>query len=206
MKKFLVIWFTILFVVNCSSEKEIKVDPLLNAKVLDKVVISKSVIKDDLNYFLKKHNRQWNKQNKERFIDAIYYGSQEFNINPKIIMSIVSIESQYKITAKGINRKGKKVKSIDFGLSQQNSKYLKHRYKATVPYLKEYKLKHNVKDKYDISCNIFACYMYMRSITDYSDLVLFSDLITAYNQGIRGAKRNNDSSYYEKFLKEFISI
>jgi hypothetical protein len=204
MKKFLILWFMLLFIVKCSTE-ETKVDPLQFSYKLNKQQISKSVIKDDLNYFLNKYNRTWSKQNKEKFVNVVYIGSVEFNINPKIVMSIISIESRYNIKAVGKNIKRRKVKSIDYGLCQINSKYLKQRYKATEEYLENYKIKYT-DSKFDIGKNVFSCYMYLRAIWDYSNLIHFQDYILAYNQGVRGVKRNNNTSYYEKFLQEYMSI
>jgi hypothetical protein len=204
MKRFLILWFMLLFIIKCSTE-ETKVDPIQFAYKLDKNQISKSIIKDDLNYFLNKYNRNWSKQDKEKFINVVYIGSKEFDINPKIIMAIVSVESRYNVKAVGKNIRKKKVKSIDYGLCQINSKYIKQRYKATEEYLKANNIKYT-DSKFDIGKNVFSCYMYLRSIHDYSDLIHFQDYITAYNQGVRGAKRNNDSRYYEKFMREYLSI
>lgn len=205
MRAFLIVWFTCLFVINCSfdtkKEKVVLKDPLDNSYLLDRRVIQESSIRDNLSYFLIKYNRKWAKSTRERCVNILYKGQQEFDIDYKIILSIISIESQFDIKAKGKNKN-----SIDYGLCQINSKYLKQRYKASEQLLKEYKIYFNKNDKYDIALNIFSSFMYLKDIHRYSDLIQFSDYITAYNQGVRGCKRNNDSRYYEKFMKEYMSI
>jgi len=200
MKKYLILWFIILLVVKCGYKEEFRTDPLINSYKVDSVKLTKDIIKSDLNYFLHKYNRKWSQENKKKCIDALYYGQQQFDIDYKIILSIISVESQFNIYAKGRNRN-----SIDFGLCQINSKYLKHRYKDSEFYLKQYKIKYN-DSKYDISKNIFSAFIYLRDISSYSDLIQFSDYISAYNRGVEGSKRRTDNKYYELFLKEYLSI
>lgn len=199
MKKYLIIWFVLLFVLRCSTEKN-KIDPLTYSYKVNPVILDKSIIEDDLNYFLKKYKRNWSVYTKAKFINIVYCGSKEFNINHKVVMSIIAIESQYRINVIGKNDHSK-----DFGLAQINSKYLKRRYKATEPYLTQYHIKYT-DSKFDMSKNLFSAFMYLKDIDDYSDLVQFSDYISAYNQGVRGCRRNNNNAYYEKFLKEYMSI
>lgn len=205
MKKFIILWFVILFLIRCSSEQNItnyrmEKDPLINSYQIDSEKIEKQTIKNHLNYFLTKYNRHWSKQNKEKCVDILYKGQKEFNIDHKIVLSIISIESQFNIKAIGKNKK-----SIDYGLTQQNSKYLKQRYKNAEQYLKEFKIKYT-DSNFDIGKNIVSCFVYLHDINEYSDLIQFSDYITAYNQGVKGCKRNNDNRYYEKFMKEYLSI
>ena len=209
MRKYLILWFVILLVVKCSPEQQTIVDPLINTYKVDNTKLTKSIIKDDLNYFLHKYNRHWSKANKNKCINALYYGQQEWNIDYKIVMAIISVESQYKIAVKGKNIRKGKVKSIDYGLCQQNSKYIKQRYKATEQYLDKYKIKHT-NSNFDIGKNIFSCYKLLRSTSDFHDLILFRDFIASYNVGVRGVKlvhmQKTADIYYSKFLVEYLGI
>jgi hypothetical protein len=200
MKKFITLWFIFMFILGCSFKEEHKKDILENSYQVTNENIQKYDIEKDLNYFLKKYNRNWSKQNRDKFIEVIYKGSTEFNIDPKIVMSIISIESQYRIVVKGKNKN-----SVDFGLCQQNSRYINQRYKATEEYLKRNKIAYT-NSKYDIGKNVFACYMYLKDISDSEALLHFRDYITAYNQGIKGALRNNNDTYYQKFMSEFMEL
>jgi len=201
MNKFLIFWFTCLLLLSCAEKKEeIKIDPLMNAYKVDGVKLEKDSIRKDMNFFLKKYNRSWSEQTKNKCIELLFIGQQEFKVNYRIILSIISIESQFNIKARGKNRG-----STDYGLCQINSKYLTRRYKATEPLLKQYKIKYT-SSKYDLGKNIFSSFMYLRDVSDYSDLIQFSDLILAYNQGVRGVKEKRPSSYYDRFLKEYLSI
>jgi len=209
MRKFLILWFIILLVVKCSNEKSITIDPLINAYKVDNVKLDKSIIKDSLNHFLHKYNRKWSQENKQKCIDALYYGQQEFDIDYKIVMSLISIESQYRIVVTGKNIRRGKVKSIDYGLTQQNSKYIKQRYKSTEEYLNKYKIKYT-NSNFDIGKNIFSCYMLLRDTNEYGSLIMFRDYIASYNVGIRGIRQEHTQKiadkYFNKFMKELLSI
>ena len=207
MRKYIIIWFMLLLIVKCTTEDKSKflTDPLINTYKVDELKLTKSIIKDDLNYFLHKYKRNWSKENKNKCIDALYYGQQEWSIDYKIVMSLISIESQYRIVVTGRNRNGSK----DFGLTQQNSRYVKQRYRATENFLNDYKIKYT-NSNFDIGKNIFACYMLLRNTSEYYDLILFRDFIASYNVGVRGVRLDHMQKtadvYYSKFLKEYLSI
>jgi hypothetical protein len=202
MRKFMIIWFMFVFILGCSFKEEHKKDVLDNSYVItvsDEETVKKEIQKD-LEYFLYKYNRNWNYINKKLFVEVVFAGQKEFNIDYRIVMSIISIESNYKIQARGRNKN-----SIDYGLTQQNSKYIDSRYKVAEIYLKKYNMKYSTS-LYDISKNIFACYIYLKDLSDTPELLWFRDYISAYNQGIRGALRNNNNEYYNKFIKEFMEL
>ena len=200
MRKLLIFWFTCLFICNCTEKEVPKKDPLIDAYKVDNVLLEKDQIKKDLNFFLTKYNRHWSQQDKNKCIEVLYYGQREYFIDYKILLSIISVESQYNIYAVGKNKK-----STDFGLCQINSRYIKRRYKSASIALDYYHIKHS-DSKYDIGLNIFSAYRYLRDISDYSDLILFSDYICAYNRGVRGAKESSNKIYYYKFMQELLSI
>lgn len=207
MKKqtILIIYFTLVFLLSCSSESISipKNDPLSNAKVIYKIDnrITKQKIKNKLNYFLIKYNQKWSQANKQKFINAVYVGQKEFDIDYKIVMSIVSIESNYNIRAKN-------KKSNDFGLSQQNNKYIKQRYSTAKKYLDKHKVKSNVKDKYDIALSVMSCYLYLYEIEQSLNTFNFHHYICAYNTGKRGYYKYRETAdkYYNRFIEEYINI
>jgi len=189
------------FILGCSFKEEHKKDVLDNSYVISSEEIVKKEIQKDLNYFLHKHNRNWSWMNKKLFVEVMYAGQKEFEIDYRIVMSIISVESNYKIQARGKN-KG----SIDYGLTQQNSKYINQRYKVAEKYLNKLGFKYS-QSPYDISKNIFSCYIYLHDMSDIPELIWFKDYINAYNKGVRGALRNKtNDDYYNKFMKEFLEI
>ena len=200
MKKLYVLCFVCLFICGCTVKEIPKKDPLINAYKVDDMLLEKDKIRTDLTFFLTKYNRKWSQRDKEKCIEVLYCGQQEFRVDHRIVLSIISVESQYNIYAVGKNRK-----SIDSGLCQINSRYIKRRYKAAEPFLKQYKIKYT-NSKFDIGKNIFSCMMYLRDISDYSDLIHFQDYILAYNRGVKGVKRSNCTIYYEKFMQEYLSL
>lgn len=205
MKKFMIIWFTLVFIAGCSLEQELKPsnkkDVLDNAVVIADETTVKKEIQSNLNYFLHKHNRHWSWINKKLFVEIVYAGQVEFGISSKIVMAIISVESQYNIRAQGRNRN-----SIDYGLTQQNSKYINRRYAYAEKRLKALGFKYS-SSIYDISKNVFACYAYLYDMSDIPELLYFRDYIDAYNKGVHGALKNKtDNLYYQKFMTEYMEI
>jgi len=198
MKKFLTTLVLFILVSNCTA----KPDPIRHGKIHPNTI--KNNIKNDLNYFLLKHKQRWSKQNKKRFVEIVYKGQKEFGIKYKIVLSIISIESRYHIQAVGKNRK-----TTDYGLTQQNSKYMKKRYKRTEKYLKKNNLRYS-RSKFDMCKNVFSCFMYLKTITKSKSIRNFKEVICAYNVGIRGVRLNKyqkpANRYYQKFIKEHMNI
>ena len=218
MKKFYIIYFMLLFLLSCTTKEVPKKDPLIDAYKVSKdylradvVEQEKNNIRRDLNFFLNKYDRHWSRQDREKFVKIIYCGEHEFKIEYKIILALISVESQYDIYAAGKNKKKKTniIKSIDWGLTQQNSKYYKGRYKATESYLDYYHIKYT-DSKFDMGKNIFSCFMLLRDTSDFSDLIHFKDLIASYNAGTDGVKREwmkkRVDEYYGLFMQELLSI
>lgn len=182
-----------------------KEDPLKNSFIIDNQKLQKDIIKSNLNLFLIQYDRKWSKTNKNKVVNALYYGEKEFNIDHKIVLSIIAIESRFNITAKGYNSG-----SIDYGLTQQNSKYIKQRYEASKKYLDKYNLKYS-DTIFDINQNIFSCYIYLNEIDKSSLVNSFNQMIKAYNVGIKGSTLKDwrqpiADRYYEKFAMNYIRI
>jgi len=160
----------------------------------------KRQVRNNIDFFLKKHNRKWSDQNIDKLMTALIIGQQEFNINYKAVLAIISIESNFKINAVGKN-KG----SEDYGLTQQNSLYYEKRYKSAEKYLDEYGIQYT-SSKFDISKNVISCYAFLNELRRSEHTTNLYEIIDAYNKGIRGMKRSNCMKYYVKFSKEFFNI
>lgn len=201
MKKLLALIIIGILFSACGEKR----DPLTDAVIIDNEKLHKDIIQSNLNLFLFQYNRKWSKHNYYKVIDALYYGEQEFDIDHKIVLSIIAIESRFKINAIGRNSD-----SVDYGITQQNSLHIKQRYEASKKYLDKYNLKYS-DTVFDINQNIFSCYMYLSEI-DRSHLVnSFSQMIKAYNVGIRGStlkdrRQSKANIYYEKFALNYIRI
>ncbi len=160
----------------------------------------KRQVRNNIDFFLKKHKRKWNEQDIDKLMTALIIGQQEFNINYKAVLAIISIESNFKINAVGKN-KG----SEDYGLTQQNSLYYEMRYKSAEKYLDEYGIQYT-SSKFDISKNVISCYAFLNELRRSEHTTNLYEIIDAYNKGIRGMKRSNCMKYYVKFSKEFFNI
>ena len=166
-------------------------------------------IKDDLNHFLKKYKQNWTDKNRNHCINILYCGQQEFQIDYKIILGLIATESEFRITVQRKNIRKGRVKSVDFGLTQQNSRYYKDRYRATIPYLKQYRIKYT-DSKFDMAKNIFSCYMILSDTNKYGNLIHFKDFIASYNVGVHGTKHDymqkTIDEYYNRFMKNYMEI
>ena len=209
MKKFLIFWFICLFLISCSKKQEQIQDPISKALALSHKTIDKSIIKDDLNHFLKKYKQNWTDKNRNHCINILYCGQQEFQIDYKIILGLIATESEFRITVQRKNIRKGRVKSVDFGLTQQNSRYYKDRYRATIPYLKQYRIKYT-DSKFDMAKNIFSCYMILSDTNKYGNLIHFKDFIASYNVGVHGTKHDymqkTIDEYYNRFMKNYMEI
>ncbi len=201
MKKLLALIIIGILFSACGEKR----DPLTDAVIIDNEKLHKDIIQSNLNLFLFQYNRKWSKHNYYKVIDALYYGEQEFGIDHKIVLSIIAIESRFKINAIGRNSD-----SVDYGITQQNSLHIKQRYETSKKYLDKYNLKYS-DTVFDINQNIFSCYMYLNEIDRSSLVNSFNQMIKAYNVGIRGStlkdwRQSKANKYYEKFALNYIRI
>ena len=133
--------------------------------------------------------------------NAIIIGQKHYpHINYKYILSFISIESRWDIYAKNKNKNN----TFDYGLTQQNSKYLRNRYKVAQKLCDHYKVKY-IKSNYDITLNILSAYIYFNEIKQ--NIHNNKQQIIAYNTGIKGSykyQNNFDKNlYYINFLNAF---
>lgn len=194
----------LLICIGCNNVKPEQIivmnDPIIGAYEIDYKQIYKYQVKEDIRFFLKKHNRKWGEQNIEKLMQALIIGQQEFDINYKAVLAIISIESNFKITAVGNNGTSK-----DFGLTQQNSRYYESRYKNSEKYLDNYGINYS-NSKFDIYKNVISCYIYLDYLRKSKHTNNLYEIVDAYNKGINGMRRNSCMKYYIKFSKEFFNI
>ena len=64
-------------------------DPLENAYEInfDYKEEYKKQVKNDIDFFLKKHKRKWNEQDIDKFMTALIIGQREFTINYKAVLA-----------------------------------------------------------------------------------------------------------------------
>jgi soluble lytic murein transglycosylase-like protein len=155
-----------------------------------------------------KYKRSWTPLQKKTFIRTMIAGSKHYNIHPKVIMSIIEIESNYKIKAINKNKK-----SIDYGLSQINSENWDWLTEKSKKVLEEVDIKYT-DSKYDIALNVMNSFSYFdwsKKTLEKKGLFTYPKLIKSYNVGVNGSLSKNKNyerirkSYFEKFVISYNS-
>ena len=198
---FVSIWiliFSITYGIYLVSPK----DPIENATIAPKSVVyiesvDRETIEKNLEIKLKKFNRNWNRFNFKQATDALLAGEEEFNIDHKVVLAIIALESEFKIVVARKNTDH----TTDFGLTQQNSNYINGRYDRAEEILTRRKIKHS-NSKFDIAKNIIAAYVYLNDIKKESGYD-FQMTIKAYNVGIRGATQEKKQAKANRYFAAF---
>lgn len=148
-----------------------------------------SVIKNDINKLLKKYKKNWSKTNINKLALTLQKGESVHNISYKDVLSVISIESEFKINAYNKNRN----QTIDYGLTQINSDNWSNLTKQSIKLLKRYNISYE-NNKYDICLNVMNCFVYLansekmlKKIKSYS----YPKMIQSYNVGLNGSLSNN---------------
>lgn len=175
-------------------------------------VVDADVIENAVMTRLAHHKQKLSKKDIDTLVKVVYIGHFKYRINYQDILSMISTESEYYKFAQGKNYKKKKINgktvkvldSIDYGLTQQNSKNLKSHYRAAARILKAAGIRHNINDKFDVALNVMACVWYLDAIRkeiggDYSH----KRMISSYNTGVVGFDRwpKKATAYYTRFTK-----
>jgi hypothetical protein len=168
-----------LYLFNTSTQTE----------TLHKINYEKYVWKN-VNLGLQKYNRKWSWTEKKSLVDALIIGEYIYDIDFKIVLAIIGIESNFKIYAKNQNKNN----TWDYGLTQQNSKYCKERFSVARKIIQVKKFSY-----YNIKLNILSAFIYLKNLG-----LQDRNLIMAYNVGKQGirTKRYIGEKYYKKFQKE----
>ena len=158
-----------------------------NTCIVNKYVAYKNIVVQDIEkiapYF--KH--------KKKLSHILFIGSLHYRISHKDVLAIIKIESNFNLYATGRNKD-----SIDYGLSQTNSKYLKQRYKTVKSIANKYGLTYT-NNKYDMTLNILACYNYLAYIQ--TQVKEYKRYIISYNTGVAGSLyKKTGEKYYNKFI------
>jgi len=119
---------------------------------------------------------------------AIEIGERYYNVDRDIVLTVIFIESDFKVNA--VNRKTK-----DYGLSQQNDKYYRDRYKHVSMILDAEKISYDINNKYDIYLNVLSCFYYLDHCINLKD---------SKSQGVK--KYNGTGKRAEAYLNKFLEV
>lgn len=119
---------------------------------------------------------------------AVEIGERYYNVDRDIVLAVILIESDFKVNA--VNRKTK-----DYGLSQQNDKYLLDRYKLVAKILDKERIEYNINNKYDIYLNVLSCFYYL-------DFCI--ELKQSKSQGVK--KYNGSGARADAYLNKFLGV
>lgn len=98
-----------------------------------------------------------NKMSINNYVDmmrALEIGERYFNTEKDIVLTVIFIESDFNVWAYN-------EVTNDYGLSQQNGKYILDRYLTVKKILDKEKIECNVNHRFDIYLNVLACYYYL---------------------------------------------
>lgn len=85
---------------------------------------------------------------------ALEIGERYFNTEKDIVLAVIYIESDFKVFAYN-------EETNDYGLSQQNGKYILDRYITVKKILDKEKIECNVNHRFDIYLNVLSCFYYL---------------------------------------------
>lgn len=165
----------------------------------DEPLITVEGIENSIHFRLAYHGRQLRPNEIERLAQVLYVGHVKYNINYYDVISLISTESEWKKTAKGKNPK-----SMDYGLTQQNSHSINYRYKVAARILDSHGITYNKNDKFDVALNVMSCIWYLNAIRkEIGDGYSHHRMISSYNTGVVGYKRlpRIANAYYTRFTK-----
>lgn len=133
-----------------------------------------------------------------KVIKLLRIGQEKYGVPYKDMLAIMAIESGFKKYAKHRNRD----RSLDYGLTQQNSRYIKKRYRAATAHLKRYGIPHKrIYHKYDIGLNLMSAILFQRDIRRQTRN--YRRIIVSYNTGMAGyyKYKAKGNKYFKRFMK-----
>lgn len=134
--KNLVLLLSIFFLFSCNSIQRVEEKPKEEHKLL---VYAQS--KMSINNYVD-------------MMRALEIGERYFNTEKDIVLAVIFIESDFNVFAYN-------EVTNDYGLSQQNGKYILDRYTTVKKILDKEKIECNVNHRFDIYLNVLACYYYL---------------------------------------------
>lgn len=87
-------------------------------------------------------------------VRALEIGERYFNTDKDIVLAVLFIESDFNVWA--YNKE-----TNDYGLSQQNGKYILDRYTIVKEILDKERIECNINHRFNIYLNVLACYYYL---------------------------------------------
>lgn len=87
-------------------------------------------------------------------VRALEIGERYFNTDKDIVLAVLYIESDFNVWAYN-------EETNDYGLSQQNGKYILDRYTIVKEILDKEKIECNINHRFNIYLNVLACYYYL---------------------------------------------
>lgn len=87
-------------------------------------------------------------------VRALEIGERYFKTDKDIVLAVLYIESDFNVWAYN-------EETNDYGLSQQNGKYILDRYTLVKEILDKEKIECNVNHRFNIYLNVLACYYYL---------------------------------------------
>ena len=119
---------------------------------------------------------------------AVEIGERYYNVDRDIVLTVILIESDFKVNAVNIKTK-------DYGLSQQNDKYYLDRYKLVSKILDAEKIEYDINNKYDIYLNVLSCFYYLDHCIN---------LKGSKSLGVK--KYNGSGKRAEAYLNKFLGV
>jgi len=175
--------------------------------------VDESQIEAAIRYRLDYHGQRLSDREIYNITKVLYVGHTQYNINYLDTISMISLESEWYKFAAGKNYRwkkinGKKVKvldSVDYGLTQQNSKSIKGRYSYASKILKKMGISHDKSNKYDVGLNTMSCILFLSAIRrEIGDGYSHRRMISSYNTGVVGYYKfpKKAKEYYNAFLQK----
>lgn len=164
------------------------------------------VIKKNIKKALKIKNRKWSEKNIDTLALVLNIGEKIYKINHMDVLSIMKIESGFKII---IHSKTNKNGTRDYGLAQINSSNMKRLYSMSAIILRN-NLIHfsSIKNKYDLALNTMSCIIHLggtRTTMKNRGIYNKKRWIQSYNCGVSGSVSKNKRIVYlrNKYWKKF---
>lgn len=192
---------------NLLNERKVEIYEVVQ---IIKPISDREIVEKNLNVNLNKYKRTWTKKQKEEFIQAILIGYETYSIHPRIVLSIIEIESNYKIKAYNKNKN----KTLDYGLSQINEDNWDWLSAKSKKVLEENNIKHS-DNKYNISLNVMNCFSYLdwsKNTLSKKGYFTYEKLIQSYNVGVNGSLSNKEKynrlrkKYFNKFIVSYNNL
>lgn len=164
------------------------------------------IITEDINSALNFHEKRWRNKDIRELAKVLEVGEKECNINYKIMLGIIGLESRFDINA---NNK----ETHDYGLAQINKPNWNKLSRESKKILNKHKIRYN-NNKYDISLNVMNGIVHLkdnRNELKRKKQFTFVTWVQSYNCGVRGTLTEDFApkrkiEYWNTFVKKYKAI